>query len=54
MTDRLKNLGTDITIKEVRGAGHWLPLTHKESVLSEIMLIYVYFYLSYNIYYVAL
>ena len=34
MTDRLKNLGTDITIKEVRGAGHWLPLTHKESVLS--------------------
>ena len=36
MTDRLKNLGTDITIKEVRGAGHWLPLTHKESVLSEI------------------
>ena len=37
MTDRLKNLGTDITIKEVRGAGHWLPLTHKESVLSEII-----------------
>jgi len=36
MNDRLKNLGTDITIKEVRGAGHWLPLTHKESVLSEI------------------
>ena len=36
MSDRLKNLGTDITIKEVKGAGHWLPLTHKESVLSEI------------------
>ena len=36
MSERLKKLGTEITIKEVRGAGHWLPLTHKESVLSEI------------------
>ncbi len=37
MSNRLNNLGTDITIKEVQGAGHWLPLTHKESVLSEII-----------------
>ena len=36
MINRLNNLGTDITIKEVKGAGHWLPLTHKESVLNEI------------------
>ena len=31
------NIGTQITIKEVKGAGHWLPLTHKESVLNEII-----------------
>ena len=37
MSNRLNNLGTEITIKEVQGAGHWLPLTHKESVLSEII-----------------
>ena len=36
MSNRLNNLGSDITIKEVKGAGHWLPLTHKESVLNEI------------------
>ena len=36
MKYRLNNLGTDVTIKEVEGAGHWLPLTHKESVLNEI------------------
>ena len=36
MIIRLNALGTDITIKEVKSAGHWLPLTHKESVLNEI------------------
>ena len=36
MTERLNSLGTDITIKEIKNAGHWLPLTHKESVLNEI------------------
>ena len=36
MSDRLMNLGNQITIKEIKGAGHWLPLTHKESVLNEI------------------
>ncbi len=37
MSERLMNIGTQITIKEVKGAGHWLPLTHKESVLNEII-----------------
>ena len=36
MKYRLNNLGNDVTIKEIDGAGHWLPLTHKESVLNEI------------------
>ena len=36
MYSRLSNLGTNIKIKEVNNAGHWLPLTHKESVLEHI------------------
>jgi len=36
MIERLNNLGTNINIKEIKGAGHWLPITHKESVLNEI------------------
>ena len=37
MIDRLKASGTDITVKEIKNADHWLPLTHKESVISEII-----------------
>ena len=37
MIDRLKTSGTDITVKEIKNADHWLPLTHKESVISEII-----------------
>jgi len=36
MKYRLNSLGNNVTIKEINGAGHWLPLTHKESVLNEI------------------
>jgi len=36
MKERLQSSGTDIIIKEIPNADHWLPLTHKESVLSEI------------------
>jgi pimeloyl-ACP methyl ester carboxylesterase len=36
MKERLKSSGTDISIKEIPNADHWLPLTHKESVLDEI------------------
>lgn len=36
MISRLRNLGTNIKILEVDNAGHWLPLTHKESVLEHI------------------
>ena len=36
MKNRIINLGTNVNIKVIKGAGHWLPLTHKESVLSEI------------------
>ena len=36
MKERLLSSGTDIIIKEIPNADHWLPLTHKESVLSEI------------------
>ena len=28
--------GTNVKITEIPGAGHWLPITHKESVLREI------------------
>ena len=37
MIDRLKASGTYITVKEIKNADHWLPLTHKESVISEII-----------------
>ena len=36
MKERLQSSGTDISIKEIPNADHWLPLTHKESVLGEI------------------
>jgi len=36
MKERLHSSGTDISIKEILNADHWLPLTHKESVLDEI------------------
>ena len=36
MIARLKSLGSHIQIHEVDNAGHWLPLTHKESVLEHI------------------
>ena len=37
MSNRLKLSGTKVTVKEVKNADHWLPLTHKESVISEII-----------------
>jgi len=36
MKVRLQTSGKDISIKEIPNADHWLPLTHKESVLDEI------------------
>ena len=36
MYERLSQSGTNVTITEITGAGHWLPITHKESVLKEI------------------
>jgi len=36
MINRLNGLGSDVTIKEIKKAGHWLPITHKESVINEI------------------
>ena len=36
MKERLQSSGTDISIKEIPNADHWLPLTHKERVLDEI------------------
>ena len=36
MFERLSQSGTNVTITEIKGAGHWLPITHKESVLKEI------------------
>jgi len=36
MFERLSQSGTNVTITEIIGAGHWLPITHKESVLKEI------------------
>ena len=36
MKERLQSSGTDIRVKEIPNADHWLPLTHKESVLDEI------------------
>ena len=37
MINRLISSGTNVTIKEVKNADHWLPLTHKESVIAEII-----------------
>jgi pimeloyl-ACP methyl ester carboxylesterase len=37
MIKRLKLSGTNVAVKEVNNADHWLPLTHKESVISEII-----------------
>ena len=36
MRERLMSSGTNVKITEIPGAGHWLPITHKESVLNEI------------------
>ncbi len=36
MRKRLISSGTNVKITEIPEAGHWLPLTHKESVLREI------------------
>ena len=37
MIKRLKLSGTNVAVKEINNADHWLPLTHKESVISEII-----------------
>ena len=37
MIKRLKLSGTNVVVKEINNADHWLPLTHKESVISEII-----------------
>ena len=37
MINRLESSVTNVTVKEVENADHWLPLTHKESVISEII-----------------
>ena len=36
MQERLMSSGTNVKITEIPGAGHWLPITHRESVLREI------------------
>ena len=36
MFERLSQSATNVKITEIKGAGHWLPITHKESVLKEI------------------
>ena len=36
MRERLLSSGTNVKITEIPGAGHWLPITHRESVLNEI------------------
>ena len=36
MRERLISSGTNVKITEIPGAGHWLPITHRESVLREI------------------
>ena len=36
MRERLMSSGTNVKIAEIPGAGHWLPITHRESVLKEI------------------
>ena len=37
MIQRLKLNGKNIKVKEVKNADHWLPITHKERVLDEII-----------------
>ena len=37
MINRLKISGSNVAVKEVKNADHWLPLTHGESVISEII-----------------
>jgi pimeloyl-ACP methyl ester carboxylesterase len=37
MINRLKLSGSKVTVKEITNADHWLPLTHKESVIREIL-----------------
>ena len=37
MIKRLKLSGSNVAVKEVNNADHWLPLTHKESVICEII-----------------
>ena len=36
MRERLMSSGTNVKITEIPGAGHWLPITHRESVLNEV------------------
>ena len=36
MRERLMSSGTNVKITEIPSAGHWLPITHRESVLREI------------------
>ena len=36
MRERLMSSGTNVKITEIPGAGHWLPITHRESVLKVI------------------
>ena len=36
MINRLNSIGANVIVKEIKNADHWLPLTHKESVLDEI------------------
>ena len=37
MNSRLNSSAINVTVKEIKDADHWLPLTHKESVLREII-----------------
>ena len=36
MRERLMSSGTNVKITEILGAGNWLPITHRESVVREI------------------
>ena len=36
MRERLMSSGSNVMITEIPGAGHWLPITHRESVLKVI------------------
>jgi soluble epoxide hydrolase/lipid-phosphate phosphatase len=40
MIERLGKVADLVKIREISGAGHWLPYTHKESVLHEIYSFY--------------